>query len=166
MIKSSALHDLIGRIKRHNFYGILSIYDPGQTTGFAVFERGPDHTTLLHADQLPTWPLERGAQVLRDSLDKWHPNHMVYEAYHIYSWKSDEHKFSEVPTLQIIGALRAYTIDRGIPETSQTAQIGKGFCTDAKLETWGLYLPGLIHARDAIRHGCHYLLFGSIQPQF
>lgn len=92
-------------------------------------------------------------------MDTYRPNFVVYEAYHVYKWKLEEHTFSRVPTIQIIGCLRTHCILRDIPNDEQTAQIGKGFATDAKLKLWDLYLPGLVHARDAIRHGAHWLLF-------
>jgi hypothetical protein len=35
----------------------------------------------------------------------------------------------------------------------------KKFVTDEKLRAWGLFVEGQGHAMDAVRHGCHGLLF-------
>jgi len=157
---SPQLHNLIKQVKKHDFRGRLAVFDPGETTGFAIFERGEDHTTLIHTAQLDTWPLEQNINVLHDAF-ACNPKHVVYEAYHIYKWRLQEHTFSEVPTIQLIGIIKYLCILRDIPYTKQTALTGKSFCTDSKLEYWGLYHPGQIHARDAIRHGCQFLLFGN-----
>ena len=150
---------MIRQIKKHNFIGRVAVFDPGETTGFAIFERTDGNTTLVHAQQLVTWPLEKGIPALHDAF-ACSPKHVVYEAYHIYKWRLAEHTYSEVPTIQLIGIIKYLCIIRDIPYTKQTALVGKSFCTDRKLEHWGLYQPGLVHARDAIRHGCQFLIFG------
>jgi hypothetical protein len=160
MYPAPELHDLINKLGRHNFLGRLAIYDPGETTGFAVYERTPNTTKLLTYEQLATWPIETGYKELQRSLG-WLPTRVVYEAYHVYKWRLEEHTFSEIPTIQIIGSLKTLLLQTGVPYSNQTAQIGKGFCTDDKLKKWNLYMPGKVHARDAIRHGAHFLLFGQ-----
>jgi len=158
-IASPNLHAMIQKLHQHSFHGTIAAFDPGETTGFAVFERGPEHTSLVHAEQLQTWPLETGVEELRRAFS-YLPTYIVYEAYHVYKWRLAEHTWSEIPTIQVIGAIKYCAIRRGIPYHRQTAQIGKGFCSDDKLRNWGLYLEGKVHARDAIRHGCQFLLFG------
>lgn len=158
-IASAPLHTLISQIQKHNFIGRVAVFDPGETTGFAVFDRGEDTTTLTYVRQLDTWPIEKAIPSFHRAFE-FRPQHVVYEAYHIYKWRLQEHTYSEVPTIQLIGILKYMCIIRQIPYTKQTALTGKSFCTDQKLEYWGLYRPGLIHGRDAIRHGCQFLLFG------
>jgi hypothetical protein len=85
------------------------------------------------------------------------------ESYQVYDWKKDEHSFSQVPTLQVIGCIKTICKILHIPYYSQTAQVAKHFCTDEKLEQWGMWKRGERHARDAIRHGCYWLLFGKPQ---
>lgn len=154
------LHKLIGQVNKSTFQGRLLAVDPGETTGVAVFDHNQEKTSLIYAAQIDTWPLNNAVPNLGRLLD-YSPKHIVCEAYHVYSWKLDQHKFSEVPTIQIIGCLRTLAIQRGTGVSFQTAQVGKGFSTDKKLEFWDLYLTGLVHARDSIRHGCHYLLFNE-----
>ena len=46
-----------------------------------------------------------------------------------------------------------------IPTHKQMASTAKTFATDKKLREWGFWERGMRHARDAIRHGCYFLLF-------
>ena len=163
-IVSPNLHNLIRQIKKHDFRGRLVALDPGETTGFAMFERYETETILTAAQQLNTWPMEKAVPEFKAVINSYRPDFVVYETYHVYKWRLQEHAFSEVPTIQLIGAIKLLCIERNIPYYKQTALTGKSFATDPKLEYWGFYLPGLVHARDAIRHGCQYLLFGQAEP--
>jgi hypothetical protein len=93
-------------------------------------------------------------------MAEWPFDLVVYEAYHIYRWRLEEHSFSKVPTIQIIGALRCIAIQHGIPQVEQTAQTGKAFWTDDKLKAFGVFEKGQKHARDSLRHALQYLTFG------
>lgn len=156
------LHKLIKQLNKCKFTGYLLAVDPGHTTGVSVFYHDDEKTQLVYADQPKTWPFESAPAEFTRILDAY-PNigFCVYEAYNIYDWKLEQHSFSEVPTIQVIGCLKTLLCQRKIPFAWHSAQIGKGFCSDRKLEVWNLWLPALVHARDSIRHGCHYLLFGG-----
>lgn len=158
------LHDLIVKAKKHDFTGKLLWFDPGETTGWALFRRNTEQTILEAQGQIKTWPIEDSVSAISQLISQCQPTRVGYESYHIYDWRLKEHSFAEVPTLQIIGCLRTLCILKMMPYESQTAQTGKGFCTDDKLKKWGLYDPSLKHARDACRHGAHYLLFGKGTP--
>lgn len=172
ILELPALHDLICRVNRAQgvppFQGTLLALDPGETTGASVFEHSGSGssggTRLIHAAQLNTWPLENCVDQLTNIIREHSPRFLVFESYHIYSWRLDEHKFNEVPTIQIIGSLKTLAIQRSIPYHAQTAQVGKGFVSDEKLKRWNLWDAGSTHARDSMRHGCHYLLFGNKKP--
>jgi hypothetical protein len=163
-IQSVELHDLIVKVKKHNFQGKLLWFDPGETTGWALFRRNPEHTFLEAQGQLETWPIEACVRNFTDLIQSSQPTRVGYESYHIYQWRLKEHTFAEVPTLQIIGCLRTLCIQKMMPYDSQTAQTGKGFSTDDKLKKWGIFHPNMKHARDAVRHATHYLIFGKGQP--
>jgi len=60
--------------------------------------------------------------------------------------------------------IKTLCLQQDIKWHTQNAQTGKGFCTDDKLRQWGLYIPGIRHAMDAVRHGAHFLIFG--EPKF
>lgn len=156
------LHQMILQLNRCKFEGQLLSVDPGHTSGINILSHTKEMTRLEFAAQLPTWPLESGVDKFTEVLAAFPAvTACVYESYHIYDWKLEQHSFAEVPTIQIIGCLKTLLIQHKIPYGYQSAQIGKGFCTDRKLEVWDLWLPGLVHARDSLRHGCHYLLFGG-----
>lgn len=136
--------------------GHVLCLDPGETTGWALFEDG----WLESCGQEPT-----GTEpaLTADFVERVHEEvdlrHIVYEEYRIRGNKAQQHIGSEVVTIQHIGVIRA-TADRlGIPLTKQAAGLAKGFADDSKLRRWGLYQVGQRHSNDAIRHGVYYHLF-------
>jgi hypothetical protein len=142
------------------FHGRLLSLDPGQTTGYAVWECLSQSVVLLDAGQLYTWAKEDiDVRPLNAIISKYGPTHTVLESYQIYEWKNKDHSWSQVPTIQVIGGIKVLCQWNNITYSQQTAQVAKQFVTDEKLEAWGYYKPGVRHARDAIRHGCYYLLF-------
>jgi hypothetical protein len=145
------------------FQGNLVCFDPGETTGLAVFKAAATNLSLAEVDQLPTWNKQAGDLALRpltSCFDTTKPTIVVFESYQVYDWKTEEHSWSQIPTVQIIGAIKTVCQLRQIPYYQQTAQMAKQWATDAKLEKWGLYKSGMRHARDAIRHGVYFLMFG------
>ena len=148
--------------------------DPGETTGWALFE---DH-------QLVRWGQER---TVIDGEIRWEkinflftenmPDFVVCEDYRIYEHKLARHSFSPVLTLRIIGGIELlcklgwytyvpasmcvpdYLEEHTCPIHYQMATTAKTFCTDDKLKQWDYWQEGMRHSRDAIRHGCYFLLF-------
>lgn len=143
------------------YKGVLLTFDPGHTTGYSVWQCSEDAVNIIDTGQVPTWANE-DLQITEVSrlFEKYKPNTVVMESYQIYEWKADDHSWSQIPTIQVIGCIKTLCIQLNIPYFSQTAQVAKQFCTDPKLESWGFFVKGKRHARDAIRHGCYYLLFG------
>lgn len=130
----------------------LLALDPGNTTGWAVFVDGE----LEDCGQVATTSVAQLWQLIQDQ----DPDAIVCEAYHVYGNKLAQHAGSDVPTLQLIGAIRlaAHLLDLPAPRM-QTAAQAKTFCTDDKLKHWGMYQPGKRHATDAIRHGAYAIIF-------
>lgn len=131
--------------------------DPGQTTGVAILEEG----RLIEWSQLGTKDIPIGIKELSKLYDRIQPQYIISEAYKIYGWKKDSHAWSELHTSQLIGVIKTLAQQRNIPHEERLAQEAKVFCTDTKLEEWGMYKPGMKHARDAIRHGCFSYLFSK-----
>lgn len=136
-------------------------FDPGETTGWALLDKGElvecgqtlmDQFSFSQCDDLDTLIVDSGADVV------------VYESYRVYGWKADDHKWSEVHTAQVIGAIRQICVMNRIPYVKQTAQHAKNFCTDDKLKLWKLWQKGQRHARDAIRHASYFYIFGKYVP--
>lgn len=129
--------------------------DPGQTTGACVFV-GP---TILDHCQLPTGLMPEAPAHIRDYIAKWTPDVIVMEDYRVYSWKADSHSWMALHTPKVIGAIEYLCWNEGRRLVRQMAGEGKAFVSDDKLHKWGLWYKGEQHARDAIRHAIHYLLF-------
>ena len=137
--------------------GTLLTLDPGETTGYALWDM--KEGTLLKSGQIRTWP-EVEWLSFQSQFNNFLPTIVVFESYQVYEWKTEDHTWSQIPTVQTIGMLKFLCLQHSIPFYSQTAQIAKGFCSDEKLEQWGFWKKGERHARDAIRHGVYFLLFG------
>jgi len=131
-------------------------FDPGETVGWAFFRKGVLHSSGQIRTTEYTW--EQLVE-LRDLIYRKGPDKIVYEVYRIYQWKTDTHAWSEVHTAQIIGIIRFLSLQANIIPKGQTAQEAKQFCTDEKLEAWGMEAVGERHARDAIRHGAYFYIF-------
>lgn len=140
---------------------LLICLDPGETTGAAIFVDG----RLTRATQIETPTVKRSIPALTEFLDsvplEGNKPIVVFENYKIYSWKTEQHTWASLHTPQVLGVIETLAYIRGWKTFRQMAQQPKQFCTDAKLKEWGYYKTGLRHARDAIRHGCYYLLFNN-----
>lgn len=135
----------------------LLCLDPGKTTGWCLFEQGK----LTRWGQVDNCYDANNidATGLLTLFQEVNPDFIVYEDYRVYSNKLDRHAFSPVMTVRLLGAIETYSQMNGIKTHKQMATTAKTFCTDEKLEQWGFWQPGMRHARDAIRHGCYFLLF-------
>jgi hypothetical protein len=156
-----AFYKLVHQLRRNDFCGRLIAIDPGETTGVTIIDCTPTNIHLFAQLQIGSWPLEKSLNDFVALFATTKPSQMVYESYHIYKWRLAEHTFSEVPTLQIIGVLKAIAILESVPYTSQTAQAGKAFFTDKRLKDLKLYFEGAPHARDSLRHALQYIAFGE-----
>ncbi len=143
---------------RTPFMGRLLALDPGETTGWAWFDKG----TLERAGQL-TCVGSKGFLEVANNLCTFNPSIVICEDYRVYSHKSEQHIGSTLYTPRLIGAVEFICADAAVPKPVylQMAGTAKGFCSDAKLKEWGFWSRGERHARDAIRHGCYWLLFGK-----
>jgi hypothetical protein len=150
------LQQVRSNMKQQLFMGRLLAIDPGETVGWALFQAGQ-----LTAHGQITGSGEEVMVATANLIYKTSPEVVVCEAYRIYSWKKDQHTWSDLFTPRLIGVIEYMCAahEPSIPLFFQMAGTAKGFCTDAKLKQWGYYKPGLKHARDAIRHGCYWLLF-------
>lgn len=153
---------LVQALAPYSHVRVLAL-DPGETTGACVF----DGAVLLDARQLPTGMMPHAAGVVRDYINSFlapentnvQTKYIVMESYKVYSWKAKDHAWQGLHTPRLIGALELVCWDAKLELVQQSAQQGKGFCTDDKLVRWGLWQKGERHARDAIRHAIQFLLF-------
>lgn len=143
------------------FNGTLICFDPGETTGYAIFNR----CDLEDSSQLATKDFSTCMKLIYDEL-RHHQSlapkiQVVMEDYKVYGWKTDSHAWADLHTPKLIGGICTVCELLNIPYHMQMAHQAKAFCTDKKLKDWGMYQVGKQHARDAIRHGCYYLLFNK-----
>lgn len=139
--------------------------DPGGTVGYCKYRPAPKAAQV----QVTPEDFEIGQhrpQDFRESvlwlevmIKQFHPDVIVCESYHIYPSKLHEHSLSDVPTLQLIGAIRTIAIQQQIQLVFQSAEQGKAFSTNDKLMHWQLYQRNKPHANDATRHVTRYLIF-------
>lgn len=135
----------------------LLCLDPGKTTGWCLFEDG----VLTKWGQIEDCFDDKNvdATKLYDLFADIQPDFIVYEDYKVYSHKLDRHSFNPVFTVRLIGVIETYCQIEGVKSHKQMATTAKNFCTDDKLKQWGFWQSGMRHSRDAIRHGCYFLLF-------
>lgn len=132
--------------------------DPGNETGLALFVDGE----LVDTWQCATAPNEEINWANLESIfERAQPTHVVCEDYRVYQHKLDQHTFSRVTTVRLIGVVDYLCWQDEIGLSYQMAMQAKGFCTDKKLQMWGLWQKGMRHSRDAIRHGVYFLLFNK-----
>lgn len=160
--------EVINKIYGENLTGVpplLLCIDPGETTGYAVFEKAKlasyGQIETITSDGEPRWTYLH--KLFRDIK----PSHVVCEDYRVYGHKLERHANSKVVTLRLIGGLdfMCWNDERSPNETLlsvpihyQMAAQAKGFVTDQRLKDWGFWKEGMKHSRDAIRHGIYFLV--------
>jgi hypothetical protein len=141
---------------------LILCFDPGHTTGWACFQG----TELIMSGQIDTTDITKATAEVSALINRNHVAAVVIEDYRVYKWRAKHHAGSDMLTTRVIGCIETLCIMNGISNIiKQPAHIAKGFCTDTRLKEWGFYVRGERHARDAIRHGCYFLLFGAINKK-
>lgn len=131
--------------------------DPGETTGWALFEYG----LLVDAGQTNKHKeVVTAVTELQMLFRMTNPSFVVIEDYRVYAHKAKSHSWEALHTPKLIGAIQALCAVRGTADILQMAS-SKQFVTNDKLRMWKMYYKGKPHANDAIRHGCYYLLFNK-----
>lgn len=160
--------ELLAKSKEDLYLGRVLALDPGETTGWCLMQLVKGNSDVLRAaevrpsycaGQVLTSPVEHAVTILTKLIDEQKPDHIVYEDYKVYAWKTKDHSWASLHTPQLIGTIRTIASQKGIPTSCEMAQQPKQFVTDEKLREWGIYLRGLKHARDAMKHAIYFLLF-------
>lgn len=155
---SMPFSDLLERIRgTHRIPERLLCLDPGKTTGWCLFVNG----VLQSWGQVENCYDDNNINIsgMMDLFQAVKPTYICYEDYRVYSHKLDRHSYSPVMTVRLIGMVETYCQMNHIKTHKQMASTAKTFCTDDKMKSWGFWQEGMRHARDAIRHGCYFLLF-------
>ncbi len=149
--------ELAQATNRELYQGCILCLDPGETTGYAVFDAGD----LVAAGEFKSKPVELGFKETGNMIDKYLPWVIVVEEYRVYGWKTKQHAWAELHTPQLIGAIKGMASMHDVPVYMQGAGLVKPFFTNDKLKEYGFYQKGSTHARDAVRHGCYFLIFSK-----
>lgn len=137
---------------------VLLSLDPGETTGWALFKD-------LKLQECGEIPYENSMLDVVALINHLNPDVVVMEDYKVYGWKSSQHSWSDLYTVRLIGAIELTCLQNDTVLYAQMAQGVKGFCSNKKLKQWGFYKKSARHARDAVRHGCYWLMFGKKKEQ-
>lgn len=156
------------RFVKNPYPGRLITFDPGETTGYSIW----DNAKLTECGQLATHTVQNSVEMLSHWLDdKFSILHdevdvdiytgraiakVVIEEYRVYSQKTDDHAQSTMHTSRLIGCLETLLTLRKMPYEMVGAGLAKRVATDEKLKDWGFWQRGERHARDAIRHGVYF----------
>lgn len=123
--------------------------DPGGTTGVAIVqnETKPWYIVAMHIGGNHHLELHRLLHTLR-------PQNVICE-----SFENRSHDPAILASCEYIGIVKLYLQSTRSTGVWQNSSTGKQFWNDDKLKDYGLYIPGLRHARDAIRHYAYWRTF-------
>ena len=127
-------------------------FDPGGTTGIAYFING--HPVI---EEITSYP-HIGAFI----TDK-KPDVIVYESFQ-HRLNQPLKKFILLP-IEVIGIIKCFGEALGSTLIAQTPATGKKFWTNDKLKKVGLYVTGVPHAMDAMRHLLQYKTFNEASDE-
>jgi len=123
----------------------LVSFDPGGTTGYAIFTReGEGQWRILATGEFPADAL--GLEVI-DSIIK-PGDQVIYEQIYVF------HRTIKTVGLEVIGAIRHCCAQRGIEPEARTPGYLQG------IRRWPMTIePPIVgkHARDAVHHGIVFL---------
>jgi hypothetical protein len=135
-------------------FGIILALDPGITTGRAL-ARIEDDKLLVSCHQA-VW----SHRECFEFIAKIKPRQLVVESFEYRNQKRDN---LELFSREIIGIaiLASQLWPMAITYYPQSASQGKGFYSDQKLKSLGVYDEHNEHGRDALRHLLHWWTFGA-----
>lgn len=131
--------------------------DPGGTTGWATW------TDSDTSARTPTWSgghitaaehhLQLGALIENQAVQDYT---VVCESFEFRQGKQRGNL--NLMSKEYIGVTKYICKDRRITFKLQTAGMAKAFITDSKIKAMGLWMPGMTHQMDAMRHLLYYLI--------
>ena len=168
MAIDDSLHSLATSVG--GFGGHILGIDPGERTGWAwmhdyqLIDCGEIPTGNVpiaynNLYQLFTSIVNRAHIVQPIKQQPFHKQlHIAIEDYRVYSWKAQDHSWSNIHTIKVVGFAELNALAIGAPYILRLAQHAKISVTDERLIKWGMWARGQRHARDAIRHAGLYAI--------
>jgi hypothetical protein len=133
---------------------VLIAFDPGDTTGFAIFS---DEGVCVQIGQIPFRDMPEWLQSLMGEYST-----IVVEDYRIQSHKAKQQSGSTVKAAQVIGMLKLFASEIRAKVVMQRANI-----KSIALKWSQIKLPSdhaQTHQYDAYLHGIYYLVSNDLVP--
>lgn len=143
----------VARINKAKNEKVISV-DPGGTTGWCL-ARFPGFVTVAG---------ETGSVTdIIGILDSHKPDTVVVEAFRIYPWRAKNLSWSNVPAVEVLGAVKVWCNSNNAAYIEQSAASRK-LISKLWLQTSGLWKAtrGKPHARDAARHLLYYCITNAL----
>lgn len=130
---------------------VLTVFDPGETTGWAMFEKGE-----CICGAFPNW------QGVDDILINSNPSEILVEEFRLYGFKAHMMINSTFIPCEVIGVIKYLAEFYQIPVTTAPASLRNSVKQLIYREDFTS--P---HARDAVKHGLAYLgRRGRLTPEY
>jgi len=137
----------------HTRHFILAL-DPGKTTGFCRGEWNGDKGILVLSPGEQQFTAETMMGFLHDN---WQKNFtLIYEG---FSYRNAARPGLDLTPVELIGVIKLFCQSEKVTHYEQTPAVGKGYWTDEQLKRFQVYVAGLRHGRDAMRHLLHWWQF-------
>lgn len=131
-------------------------FDPGETTGICYLDSDNLSTAWFHTEPADAmYQVAAFGGVFNSYYNE--ADLFVVENFRLYSHKALEMINNELIACRVIGALEVLAVRLNKKIVYQMAAQAKPFCTDERLEKYGLYSKNR-HERDATRHALYYLI--------
>lgn len=146
----------LAKIRRGDKHMRIAGVDPGGTTGMVLIE-------LFPRDEPRDFICYEAKQVsdisgLLRTLGEWNPDIIVIEQFNLYPWKAKSLSWSDMTPSQVIGAVKAWCVDKNVQLVEQPAAMRKqGRLYSQQLERSPLF-KARPHAKDALRHAIWYVV--------
>lgn len=143
---------------------VVISFDPGGTTGWSIFQCHPEsliQNDVRVLDNIDYWKMgqfsgleNKQATECFELVKSWPGCAVVIEDFILRKMSKDEDLLAPV---RLIAKIELLLWQEGIRSFRQQPSEAKTTATDERLKSWGLYVPGEEHARDASRHSITWL---------
>jgi len=131
--------------------------DPGETTGYVIFEKQDSKWKLLHFGQIS---VEETPKFYETWIKAYNFDIVIIEDYRIRPDTAMAHVGQELITPKLIGVLEYISKKHNQKYILQPAGTGRQFFNNKKkLEKYNLWLKAMKHSRSALFHALYYIKF-------
>lgn len=135
-------------------------FDPGGTTGWAFAAESDDQKKVAIAVGQGSYSCLEMHVMLQQRVQHNHVTHVIYEDFQYRNYARMGLDLTPVKIIGIIELCRDM-YEPNVNFYKQSAATGKAFYADYRLKDMGLYVEGMPHGRDALRHLLQWMNFGA-----